>query len=267
MKKYIISLLSLLLLFGVINSIPIESPPSVVVTTSMLQSAAGELLYEGEEPRIVRLLPPGSCPGHFDLSPRLLTTMRSASVVVRHKYQGVLEKKVLNSGADDISIISVNDGDSLLIPGNYINLIKEIGSIIKKKFPNTKKTIITRTAEVETRIKILEEDTLKKAQKYSGTRVISAYHQKDFCKWLGMEVVGVFKRPEELTLHDIEKLMELKAQLVVGNLQEGTQAARAIGERMGLPVIIFSNFPDVPGYGRTYDELLHHNLRNLERAW
>jgi zinc transport system substrate-binding protein len=224
------------------------------------------LLDKDEEPKIVRLLPPASCPGHFDLSPRLLTTMRSASVVVRHKYQGVLEKKVLNLGASDISIIAVNDSSSLLIPDNYISLVTDIGSILGNKFPQTEEKISKRIVEMERRVKELEREIRKRSQKYSGIRVISAYYQKDFCKWLGMEVTGIFRRPEEVTLHEIEELMKLKAELVVGNLQEGSQAAYAIGERMGLPIAIFSNFPDVTGYGRTYDDLLRFNMLKLEEA-
>jgi hypothetical protein len=54
--------------------------------------------------------------------------------------------------------------------------------------------------------------------------------------------------------------------LVVGNLQEGPQAAAALAERLKVPLVIFSNFPSADGYGQDYKALLHENIRRLEAA-
>lgn len=75
-----------------------ENGKSIVVTTSMLESAASEVLPVSQRIDIVRLLSPSSCPGHFDLSPRIVPTLHSAVMVVRHDYQDVLEQKMESIG-------------------------------------------------------------------------------------------------------------------------------------------------------------------------
>jgi len=49
-----------------------QQKSTIVVTTSMLACAAQVLLQENQAIEVVRLTPPGSCPGHFDLSPGML---------------------------------------------------------------------------------------------------------------------------------------------------------------------------------------------------
>jgi hypothetical protein len=61
--------------------------------------------------------------------------------------------------------------------------------------------------------------------------------------------------------------MQVDAQIVIGNLQEGPRAAQTLGTRKGLPVAVFSNFPRVEDYGAGYVELIRNNVARLEAAW
>ena len=38
-------------------------------------------------------------------------------------------------------------------------------------------------------------------------------------------------------------------------------------QRLGVPLVVFSNFPGADGYGLDYDELVRQNLNRLDAAW
>ena len=97
--------------------------------------------------------------------------------------------------------------------------------------------------------------------------MIAAVHVKEFCEWLGFEIAGVIERPEDTTLHDFELLMSVKADMVVANLQEGMNGAISLGDKLGLPVAILSNFPGADDYGENYYQLAEENLKRLHKAW
>ena len=74
------------------------------------------------------------------------------------------------------------------------------------------------------------------------------------------------RRPEEVSPREFEELLGQKAAAVIANLQEGTQAAESLAKRKGIPLVVFSNFPDTEGYGTGYDGLMEANLGRLEQA-
>ena len=113
----------------------------------------------------------------------------------------------------------------------------------------------------------MTEDIKKRSEPWNGQSVIAAVMQKDFCEWLGFRIVGVIKRPENTVPRDLEKLLSTHPVIVVGNLQEGTQAVISLGKKLHVPVAILSNFPDVEGYGQGYSELLEANMERIEKAW
>lgn len=242
---------------------------SVVVTSSMLECACREVVGESpDEPlAVVCLLPPGSCPGHFDLSPRARPALERASLILRHDYQGALEEKIAQLARRKPAVVAVRSEDSLLIPGQYAALLDEVARALGKSFPARAEEFHGRAEACRGKAAAWTQELQRRAQPWRGRRVIASAHQKQFAQWLGLEVAGEFRRAEDSTPQDLEKLMALKAQGIIANLQEGTQAAQALGQRTGLPVVVFSNFPGAEGYGESYPELLRANLDRLEAAW
>ena len=55
--------------------------------------------------------------------------------------------------------------------------------------------------------------------------------------------------------------------MIICNLQEGSQFALSLGDRMNIPVAILSNFPGADGFGETYYHLITENMKRLEGAW
>jgi zinc transport system substrate-binding protein len=234
-----------------------------VVTTSLLESAVRDAAGPAASLRIVRLLPPDSCPGHFDLSPRILPELRAAAAVVRHDYQGVLDEKIRQMGAGEIVPIPVKISGSLLIPAHYAEVVRQVSAALRGRLRGLPSEI----RGVEERLKHLEEDLRGRPRPWEGRPALASHNQRLFAEWLGLKVTGILKRPDDVTPADLERLMSCEAEIVVANLQEGAQAALALAERRKIPAAVFSNFPASQGYGRTYEELLRENLRRLETAW
>jgi ABC-type Zn uptake system ZnuABC Zn-binding protein ZnuA len=240
---------------------------SVVVTTSMLENAVRSVLPARANIAVVRLLPPGSCPGHFDLSPSALPALRAARLVIRHDYQAVLEEKVKALGTLRLEIIAAHTPGSLLIPDNYQILVSEVAGVLSDLAPEHRGQLMA-AAQAEKAAHVnLTSEIRRQAQAWAGTPVISSSSQKQFCEWLGLEVVGTLSRPEEISPREYQRLLALRPALIVANLQEGPEAALSLGRRMGVPVAVVSNFPGAEGYGVDYEGLLQANLSRIAEAW
>jgi len=270
MLRIIYLLLWLLLLFPPLSETGIvraEQQKTIVVTTSMLEHAVREIIPESAAIETIRLIPPASCPGHFDLSPRIVPVLRNAAVVVRHDYQAALEKKISRLGAGDIKTIALSTPGSLLIPGNYQHFAGEVASVFMLEFPGYRDEFLNAVESIRKKTELMTEDIQKRSETWNGQTVITAVMQKNFCEWLGFSIAGVIKRPENTSPRDLEKLLATNPSLIIANLQEGAQAAISLGEKLHVPVAILSNFPDVEGYGQGYSELIEANMERIEKAW
>ena len=244
-----------------------QDSKTIVVSTSMLESAACEIIPASQEIKIVRLLPPSSCPGHFDLSPRIIPVLRSAVAVIRHDYQYILDEKIANMSTGDISLLEISTSGSPLIPDNYYMLTEQIGNIVSEHFTEISDEITIAQKQVKSRTDFLSGKMKNRAEIWKGKPIIASIHMKEFCEWLDFDVVGIIKRSEDMSPQDMKELIGLKVDMIVANLQEGTQGALSLGEKLFVPVAVLSNFPGVEGYGDTYYELEENNLKQLENAW
>lgn len=256
-----------LLLLGSVSIGFAADPPSVVVTTSMLEQAVHELGDAAAGVEVVRLIPPGSCPGHFDLSPRTVPSLRSADAIVRHRYQGFLESQIVDLGVEDATVVVADVEGSLLVPINYAGLVREVADILAELLPGRGQHLTHGADEASLRLADLEGEIRDRPAPWRGAPVIASFQHAGFSRWLGLDVVAEIGRPEDVTPRDLESLMQHRPAVVIGNLQEGLQSAATLAKRMSVPLAVFSNFPGAAGYGDGYDELLRSNLERLDEAW
>jgi zinc transport system substrate-binding protein len=245
----------------------VESQPSVVVTTSMLEQAVLELGEAADGVELVRLLPPSSCPGHFDVSPQAVPALRSADAIIRHEYQAVLESKLEEMGVSGATVVVADADGSLLIPDHYGELVARVAEILAELDPPRSQQLATATASVRARMAELQSETRARPAPWHGAPVIASFQQAGFSRWLGLAVLAEIGRPEDTSPRDLERLLRLRPALVVGSLQEGLQSAATVAERLQVPLVVFSNFPGVDGYGDGYRQLLDGNLLRLDEAW
>jgi zinc transport system substrate-binding protein len=259
--------LSLLVFFGGTPLHAEDAIRTVVVTTSMLERATLDLVADISSVRVERLLPPASCPGHFDLSPRVVPTLRTAVLVIRHSYQDALEKKLIVLGASDVSIVTAPTPGSLVIPENYVALAESIEAMLERALPDCASRARSSLEALRRRATNVARKARAKTRSIQGTPVIASAHQAAFCRWLGLDVLADVPRPEDVTPREMARLLATRPRLIVGNLQEGDRTVRALGDRLGVPVAMLSNFPDAAGYGETHAELVDANARRIIEAW
>ena len=240
---------------------------SVVVSTSMLESAVREIMPADAPLDVASILPPSACPGHFDLSPRVLPLLKSAAVVIRHDYQGVLDDKIMQLGGNVQGMHLVVTTGSPLIPHHYYLLAESMSSLLATLLPCRSAEITAAVSALESRMSGLASNAESKKAAWRGTTVIAATNAIEFCEWLGFTVAGELKRPEDTTPQDFANLVKLDADMIVANLQEGTDSALSLGKRMNLPVAVISNFPGADSFGETYDDLFSGNLESVRAAW
>ncbi len=265
--RYLIALVLLagLAIGGLACSEGKEAKGAVVVTTSMLGEVAGDVLPLGDDLEVVSIVPPGTCPGHFDLSPRALPMLKGASLVLIHDYQKPLAEKIREVGPGDAVEVIETPG-SLLIPDNYKNLGLAVAARGKAAFPEKSEGIEAGVQRFEAELQELEAELKGEASAWAGVQVVASTRQAGFARWLGLDVVGTFPPPDAITPKIYEALKSSQPKVVIGNLQEGTQGAVAIGERLEAPVVIFSNFPGAEGYGESYGDLQRANIALLKKA-
>ena len=243
---------------------------TVAVTTSWLECVLRDVTDDAFE--IVRLCPPGSCPGHFDMTPTQLASVRHSGLLVRFDFQSGLDAKLMSCSGDELSVVSVPAGEGLCVPASYLGACRELARAVSARHPYLSDRCRESLARIEHRLESLSVEVRGRiaAGGLKGTRVLTSHHQAAFARWLGLDVVGTLKSSERETVRDLAGLIDLGERagvvLVVANLQEGAREARALARRLGARVVVFSNFPAMDDRESSFDALLRANVDRLLEA-
>lgn len=244
------------------------SPLRAVATTSLVEAGLRDLL--GSSVEIVRLLPAGSCPGHFDLQPEHAEALARADVFVRHDFQAALERAAERVGVLSDRTVVVTSRPAFTIPSNYVAMCRELAEEIGRRRPEWKDYLEQRISAIEQEAGEAEAKALARAAAWHGRRVLAAHYQRDFCQWLGLTVVAVFNAGTDESAWLFNRAVDMArnagAEAVIGNLQWGTKHLSALCEATRLPGAMFSNFPSDGEAGAVW-RLLDANLSALEGIW
>lgn len=243
-------------------------PLRVVVTTSLIETAVRDLL--GDRCDVVRLLPAGSCPGHFDIEPSHVKALAGAEAFIRHDFQAGLDASAARAGVKAENTISVTSLPAFTIPSNYVAMCRELADNIAEIRPNLKDLLAVRVKALAARADEVEKDVQARAAMWRGRRVLAAHYQRDFCEWLGLDVVAVFHAGTDESAWQLNRAVDMAktagAEAVIGNLQWGPKHLNALCEATGLPGAMLSNFPS-NGEAGAYWRLLEENVSAVMRIW
>lgn len=246
------------------DPLPVESVPLLVATTTMLGAAVSELA--GDWSRLEVLIPGEGCPGHFDLAPGDLQTLRRAALVLRHDYQGTMQQR-LEAAGTTVPFVALPTRGTQTLPENFLALCADLAGELAKSFPDRAAAIEHALDSTRTRVgRLAERELARSRPRLHGVPLLVASFQSDFVSWAGAEVVSEFEPAEEASLADLKATVERArangARGVVGNLQWGDREVRSLGESLGRPVVLLSNFPADTRPG-AYARLLRSNLEQL----
>lgn len=245
---------------------------AVVTTSSYLHCVAREFLEDGA---VSCLVPPGMCPGHFDLRPSQAAGLRGSAMLVRFDFQAKLDDRLASLGGERPPIVAVSVPEGLCIPAKYLQACRQVGEAMVEAGMLEQTRAAGRLEQVEARLGRLQAQLAEATRKAgaAGAPVLATTRQAAFCRHLGLEVVGTFSASDTIRVSEIKDCLargrEANVRCVIGNLQEGSAAATRLGEQLAVPVVMFSNFPDTSsGDGSGFDAMVRHNVSLLlEKAF
>jgi zinc transport system substrate-binding protein len=244
--------------------------PTLATTTSYLEAAARDLL--GDSLSVVRLADPGTCPGHFDLRPSQVAELRQCRALLRFDFQKSLDAKLAGTDTHQPRIAQVVLNAGMCCPDSYLLACRQIAEHLVALDLLSRTNADTRLQSIAARLDALSRDASNRVARagMTGSPVIASGHQRDFCGWLGLEVVAAFRAADTASIGEIEEAIDAgkfaQIKLVIANLPEGRRTADALAERLGARVAVFGNFPALDRGRVSFDDLMTGNVDALLNA-
>ncbi len=239
-----------------------------IVTSDTILSGMIVSLLPRDRYRVEAVLPPGQCPGHYDIKLTDIEKMKKADLIVT--FQGMPFMKT--AGADSRRLMSVDaEGRNWMAPASYLHGLNFLAERLAEYFPEDRRMIISRRDKAGQEVKEEADSLLQGIRRagFSGKPLIASSLQKESLEWMGFQVVGEYGRPEAMSAQEVVRLArigkERKAVAVVDNLQSGPGAGKGIAETLGVPHLVLTNFPSERGYLATLAENVNLIVKALKQ--
>jgi zinc transport system substrate-binding protein len=221
-------------------------------------------------------IPPGMCPGHYDVKPSDIKALANAKAFFVHNYQRNYENVtgLIEAAQNPDLIIRVIDimGNWMTPPvqADAVDIIAQaLGEIdeenaeyYQEEAQERVQEILAKGEEVKDRLLDAEIEEIK---------VICAEMQAGFANWAGFDIVATYGRPEDLSTAEVADLVakarEAGVALVIDNLQSGaTATSETMAQDIGAIQVTLSNFPGGFEDTATWEKALDKNIDLLLEA-
>ena len=246
----------------------------IVVGSTLIQGIVHDLAGNRLPARC--LIPPGMCPGHFDMKPGDVAAAQRARIILLHAWQEPMASvqglvNAANVTPERIEVIGAPG--NWMQPGVYAEAIDAVAEVLCRIDPGNAPEYRENAATRRKAVQAFGEQVKRELeQRVAGpVKVLANDKQSDFLQWAGFEVVATYGRPEDLSVADTEDLIRRAqaagAALFVDNLQSGdTRMSDAVARDAGVARVTLSNFPGGFDGTETWEEALRHNVRILLAA-
>ncbi len=249
---------------------PSESA-KIATSTSYLEAAVHDLL--GDDINVVRLVEPGTCPGHFDIRPSQVAELRRCRVLFRFDFQKSLDARIAGTNADCPRVAEIVLGNSSMCrPDNYLAACRQIANSLVELDLLTRARADARLQSISSRLDALSRSATSRLSQAGlvGSPTIASARQRDFCQWLGLDVVATFSAADAASIGEVENAIDAgrtaQIRIVIANLPEGRRIADALADRLKARVAVFENFPVIREGALSFDAMFCANLDVLLRA-
>jgi len=239
----------------------------VVASDTLLAGMLASLLPSGRY-FVDVILPPGQCPGHYDVKLSDMEKVKKATLVVSFKGMTFMEQSGLDAGT---LLLVDGEGRNWMAPDSHIRGIGILAGELSRRFPEDGREIAARKDLAVAGMKAKAEELSARIRqaKVRGMPVIASSMQKEPLEWMGFRVVGEYGRPETMSARDLVRLSKVGREtgvlLVVDNLQSGPDAGKGIAETLAAARVTLTNFPSEKGYLATLEQNVDDVLRAANR--
>jgi zinc transport system substrate-binding protein len=246
----------------------------IMAGSSFIANIIGEVADNEVEARA--LIPPGVCPGHYDLKPSDIEALANSKALIIHNYQQNYQNILgaIDAAQNaDLAITVINMTGNWMVPSVQAEGVGKIAQALGEIYPENADYYQENATEREQAILAYGaavEDRLQDAE-VNGVKVICAEMQAGFVSWAGFDIVATFGRPEDLTPAQVADLIDeaqgAGAALIIDNLQSGSTTLGASLEQdvAAIPVTI-SNFPGGLENTETWEQAIDKNVDLLLAA-
>jgi zinc transport system substrate-binding protein len=222
------------------------------------------------------LIPPGTCPGHYDVKPSDIETLANSKAFFIHDYQQSFQNvagAIEAAENPDIIITVLNVTGNWMVPAVQAEAVDKIAQALADIDPENAAYYQQRAADREQAILAKGEEVESELQGagVEGVKVLCADMQVGFVQWAGFNITATFGRPEDLSTTDVAQLVteakQAGAALIIDNLQSGSATLGAAIEQdvEAIPVTI-SNFPGGLENTETWEKAIDKNVDLLLEA-
>ena len=221
----------------------------IVATTSLIAEIVSDL--GGPTVEIATLIPPASCPGHFDIKPEDMKTLADAQVFLLHSWQGraFSDGIIRASGNPNLKKFVLEVPGNWMVPTVQIAATERVAAMLAEVDPERAEAYRSAAARRTAAVQQVGAAQTRRLAAADVTRVFVLANdmQADFVRWAGFRVAGLFGRGEDMSPRDVEEAIRVgrshAVRLVVDNLQSGKQAGINIAKEIGASQVTLSNFP------------------------
>ncbi len=245
---------------------PVGGKGHIIITSDTILGSMVSSLLPQERYKIEPILPPGQCPGHYDVRLSDLERIKKAGLIIYFKGMPFMGKVSFDHSK---TLLIDTEGNNWMTPDHYLYGINIIADNLTRIFPEDAHHILVKK---ENEIKRIRQETYTLKKKIqdagiTGKKVIASSMQKQPLEWMGFNVVADYSRPEAMTAKDVLNLIKIgknnRVIIVVDNLQSGPDTGRGIAESLGIAHVILTNFPSEKGYVHTLNENVDKILEAL----
>jgi len=215
-------------------------------------------------------IPPGVCPGHYDVKPSDIEALANSKAFFIHNYQQNYENvtgAIKAAENPDLVITIINITGNWMTPPVQAEAVDKIAQALGEIYPEnaayyqgnaTERAQVILAKGVEVKDRLLEAGI-------GEVKVICAEMQAGFVGWAGFDIVATFGRPEDLSPADVNQVITEAEQagtaLIIDNLQSGSETLGAsIGEDIEAIPVTISNFPGGLEDTETWERAIDKNV-------
>ena len=255
---------------GAVLALPQHAQPSADIMTG--SSYITNIIQDLSDGRLKTrtIIPPGVCPGQYDVKPSDIEALTQSKALLIHNYQQTYQNIAgAVEAADNHDLITtvLNVTGNWMVPAVQAEGVGKIAQALGEIYPENAAYYAGNATERAQAILAYGEQVKDRLQDAAvdGVKVICAAMQEGFVRWAGFDVVATYGRPEELSPADVEQLIteaiEAGVALVIDNLQSGSTTLGAALEQdiEAIPVTI-SNFPGGLENTETWEKAIDKNV-------
>jgi zinc transport system substrate-binding protein len=216
------------------------------------------------------LIPPGACPGHYDVKPGDIEALAHSEALFIHIFQRNYENVTGAIEAADnpgLIVTVLNVTGNWMVPAVQAQAVTRIAQALGEIYPGSATHYQGNATERIQAILAYGEEVKDRLEDAGaeGAKVICAEMQAGFVGWAGFNVTATFGRPEDLSPAQMADLIdtarESGAVLIIDNLQSGSTTLGPSLEQdiEAIPVTI-SNFPGGLEDTETWEDAIDKNV-------